>query len=191
MQDVKVYWRKFWFAVIILQKQYVINTILTHSVASDFPISLTLFFPLIIKNHLITNLEKPANKGQSLESRYNDQQGLTRERQHQQTTKSLSSNYWCYNNKILNTVFHPHIFKIKGSAMKFHKSLKNQTNKKKGNKTVVEKLGFLLIPTFKKIKTILGRVTFLFFAFYKLTCSTCKQVHIILKLTVKIKTTPC
>ena len=132
MQDVKVYWRKFWFAVIILQKQYVINTILTHSIASDFPISLTLFFPLIIKNHLITNLEKPANKGQSLESRYNDQQGLTRERQHQQTTKSLRSNYWCYNNKILNTVFHPHIFKIKGSAMKFHKSLKNQTKKKKG-----------------------------------------------------------
>ena len=127
MQDVKVYWRKFWFAVSILtQKQYVINTILTHSFASDFPISLTLFFPLIIKNHLITNLEKPANKGQSPESRYDDQQGLTRERQHQQKAKSLSSNYWCYNNKILNTVFHPHIFKIKGSAMKFHKSLKNQ-----------------------------------------------------------------
>ena len=79
--------------------------------------------------------------------------------------------------------------------MKFHKSLKNQQKKRKGgggvDKTVVEKLGFLLIPTFKKIKTILGRVTFLFFAFYKLTCSTRKQVHIILKLLVKIKTTPC
>ena len=90
------------------------------------------FFSLIIKNHLKTNLEKPASKGQSPESRYDDQQGLTRERQHQQKTKSLSSNYWCYNNKILNTVFHPHIFKIKGSAMKFHKSLKNQPKKRWG-----------------------------------------------------------